>query len=76
MKIILSFSALKIRSSLILVDLMSGGDYEDGSKRSGIATARNIARHGLDNALFDAAHHISRERPISFGDKNSGLSSG
>jgi len=47
---------------------MSGSDYESGSKRSGTATAHKIARHGLDNALFDAAHNISQESPISFVD--------
>jgi len=56
------------RGGLILVGLMSGGDYEGGLERCGVATAHAIARCGFGDALFDAARDLSREGLVSFID--------
>jgi len=56
------------RGGLILVGLMSGGDYEGGLERCGVATAHAIARCGFGDALFDAAHDLSQEGLVDFID--------
>jgi len=56
------------RGGLILVGLMSGGDYEGGLERCGVATAHAIARCGFGDTLFDAARGLSREGLVSFID--------
>jgi len=56
------------RGGLILVGLMSGGDYEGGLERCGVTTAHAIAHCGFGDALFDAAHDLSREGLVSFID--------
>lgn len=49
------------RGGLILIGLMSGGDYEGGLERCGIATAHAIARCGFGDSLIAAARTLSRE---------------
>lgn len=56
------------RGGLVLIGLMSGGDYEGGLERCGVTTAHAIAHCGFGDALFDAARNLSRERLVAFAD--------
>ncbi|KXN86679.1 hypothetical protein AN958_09763 [Leucoagaricus sp. SymC.cos] len=56
------------RGGLILIGIMSGGDYEGGLERCGIATAHALARCGFGDTLFDAARNLTREDLVAFLD--------
>ncbi|KAF9446531.1 hypothetical protein P691DRAFT_708350 [Macrolepiota fuliginosa MF-IS2] len=49
------------RGGLILIGLMSGGDYEGGLERCGVATAHALARCGFGDSLYEAACERSRD---------------
>lgn len=47
---------------------MSGGDYEGGLERCGIATAHALARCGFGDTLYEAARNLSQEGLVVFLD--------
>ncbi|KAJ3565362.1 hypothetical protein NP233_g7681 [Leucocoprinus birnbaumii] len=56
------------RGGFILIGLMSGGDYEGGLERCGIATAHALARCGFGDTLVEAARTRDREQLVDFLD--------
>ncbi|KAB5591761.1 hypothetical protein CTheo_4793 [Ceratobasidium theobromae] len=50
------------RGGMILIALLSGGDYDQGAKRCGPKTALALAQRGLGDELLDAFQTFSRER--------------
>jgi len=50
------------RGGMILIGLMSGGDYQQGGlARCGVTTAHALARCGFGDSLYEAAVNINRE---------------
>ncbi len=50
------------RGGMILIGLMSGGDYQQGGlARCGVTTAHALARCGFGDRLYEAAVNIDRE---------------
>jgi Holliday junction resolvase YEN1 len=46
---------------MILIGLMSGGDYQQGGlARCGVTTAHALARCGFGDSLFEAAMSLDR----------------
>ncbi|CAE6442612.1 unnamed protein product [Rhizoctonia solani] len=54
------------RGGMILIGLLSGGDYDQGAKRCGPKTALALAQRGLGDELLDAFETLSREQFISY----------
>ncbi|CAE6506169.1 unnamed protein product [Rhizoctonia solani] len=54
------------RGGMILIALLSGGDYDEGAKRCGPKTALALAQRGLGDELLDAFETLSRERFIDY----------
>ncbi|CCO36229.1 Flap endonuclease GEN homolog 1 [Rhizoctonia solani AG-1 IB] len=54
------------RGGMILIGLLSGGDYDLGAKRCGPKTALALAQRGLGDELLDAFETLSRERFIDY----------
>ncbi|KAG8744779.1 hypothetical protein FRC10_009427 [Ceratobasidium sp. 414] len=50
------------RGGMILIGLLSGGDYDSGAKRCGPKTALALAQLGLGDELLDAFQTLSAER--------------
>ncbi|KAG9080858.1 hypothetical protein FRC06_006063 [Ceratobasidium sp. 370] len=50
------------RGGMILIGLLSGGDYDSGAKRCGPKTALALAQLGLGDELLDAFQTLSPER--------------
>ena len=49
------------RGGMILIGLMSGGDYQQGGlTRCGVSTAHALARCGFGDSLFKAATNLGR----------------
>lgn len=60
---------LLTRGGMILIGLMSGGDYQQGGlSRCGTKTAHGLARCGFGDTLYTAAKNLSRERLPAFLD--------
>lgn len=60
---------LLTRGGMILIGLMSGGDYQQGGlSRCGTKTAHGLARCGFGDTLYTAAKNLSRERLPAFFD--------
>ena len=52
---------------MILIGLMSGGDYEQGGvMRCGITTAHGLAKCGFGDSLYTAATNLSRVQLVEF----------
>ncbi|VDC04208.1 unnamed protein product [Peniophora sp. CBMAI 1063] len=49
------------RGGMILIGLLSGGDYSEGVKGCGMKTAHGLARCGFGDELFDAVQTRSRD---------------
>ena len=55
------------RGGLILIGLMSGGDYQQGGiMRCGITTAHGLAKCGFGDSLYTAATNLSRTQLAEF----------
>ncbi|EKM76246.1 hypothetical protein AGABI1DRAFT_9336, partial [Agaricus bisporus var. burnettii JB137-S8] len=54
------------RGGLILIGLLSGGDYEEGLRKCGMVTAHSLARCGFGDTLFEAANKLSQEELVDF----------
>ena len=55
------------RGGLILIGLMSGGDYQQGGiMRCGITTAHGLAKCGFGDSLYTAATNLSRAQLAEF----------
>lgn len=58
---------LLTRGGMILIGLMSGGDYQQGGlSRCGTKTAHGLARCGFGDTLYAAAKNLSREKLPAF----------
>lgn len=52
---------------MILIGLLSGGDYEQGGlARCGVATAHSLAKCGFGDTLYEAARTMDREELAQF----------
>ncbi|KZV62574.1 hypothetical protein PENSPDRAFT_692391 [Peniophora sp. CONT] len=59
---ILHHSSIQLtRGGMILIGLLSGGDYSDGVKGCGMKTAHGLARCGFGDELLDAVDTRSRD---------------
>ncbi|RDB19597.1 Flap endonuclease GEN 1 [Hypsizygus marmoreus] len=55
------------RGGMILIGLMSGGDYQQGGlSRCGTVTSHGLAKCGFGDTLFEAAKNLSRENLKTF----------
>ncbi|CAE6456961.1 unnamed protein product [Rhizoctonia solani] len=54
------------RGGMILIGLLSGGDYDQGAKRCGPKTALALAQRGLGDELLNAFETFSREKFIDY----------
>jgi len=55
------------RGGMILIGLMSGGDYQQGGiMRCGITTAHGLANCGFGDSLYTAATNLSRVQLVEF----------
>ncbi|KAF8890618.1 hypothetical protein BD779DRAFT_1671184 [Infundibulicybe gibba] len=55
------------RGGMILIGLMSGGDYQQGGlARCGTVTAHGLAKCGFGDSLYEAANNLPREDLPSF----------
>ncbi|KAJ1300599.1 hypothetical protein OPQ81_002253 [Rhizoctonia solani] len=54
------------RGGMILIALLSGGDYDQGTKRCGPKTALALAQRGLGDELLGAFETLSREQFIDY----------
>ncbi|KEP47481.1 flap endonuclease GEN-like protein [Rhizoctonia solani 123E] len=54
------------RGGMILIALLSGGDYDQGAKRCGPKTALALAQRGLGDELLNAFETFSRQKFIDY----------
>ncbi|KAF8154069.1 hypothetical protein B0H34DRAFT_799973 [Crassisporium funariophilum] len=55
------------RGGMILIGLMSGGDYQQGGvMRCGTTTAHGLAKCGFGDSLYTAATNLSRDKLVEF----------
>ncbi|CAE6416976.1 unnamed protein product [Rhizoctonia solani] len=54
------------RGGMILIALLSGGDYDQGAKRCGPKTALALAQRGLGDELLGAFETLSREQFLDY----------